>query len=80
MEIEEILERAAEEIRSLRRANEVLAAKVDTMNLFALVLRTSPSYQGQGEGEDIAWRIDQVLSDLKANDKDFKEVGDGQGA
>jgi len=63
-DIKNLLLNAQHEILGLRRRNEVLQAKVDTMDLFALVLRTSPSYQSVGMGEDVAWLIDKEIQEI----------------
>lgn len=57
------IKEAAEEIRWLRRQNELLAAKVDTMELFALTLRTRPDYQPQPMAVDIAHELDRIIRD-----------------
>ena len=57
----ETLKTAVEEIRWLRHQNELLAAKVDTMELFALVLRTRPEYAPRGEGVDIAHELERII-------------------
>lgn len=54
-----LLLQAAAEIRQLRRVNEILQAKVDTMDLFAMVLVTQPTRQSIGMGEDIAWKLER---------------------
>ena len=61
-EIDRLLLDAMLEIRNLRRQNEILWAKVDTMNLFATVLRTQPFYDPQGASVDVAWEIERHLS------------------
>lgn len=64
--MEDLLLTAAAEIRELRRRNELLAAKVDVMDLFRCVLFTQPSLTSYGESEDIAWKLDQKVEELKA--------------
>lgn len=54
---------AVSEIRELRRRNEILTAKVEVMDLFALVLHTSPAFRGMGMSEDIAWKIERLVED-----------------
>ena len=63
--IEGVLSAAVVEIRTLRRRNEILQAKVDTMELFALVFTSQPNYGVQGDAEDIAYAIDTLIIDLK---------------
>lgn len=60
-ETERLLRMAALEIKQLRRANEVLGAKVEMIDLFAMVLHTKPAYQGGGMSEDIVWAIERKL-------------------
>lgn len=52
---------AAEEIRQLRRDNEILGAKVEVMELFGLVFRTQPNYGGRVMSEDVVWKIERTL-------------------
>lgn len=63
-EMESLLIQAREEIRRLRRENEILHAKVSTMELFATVLNTEPWSPRQGMGEDIAWKLDKKATEL----------------
>lgn len=63
-DIKNLLLHAQHEILDLRRRNEVLQAKVDTMDLFALVLRTTPQYLSVGMGEDVAWLIDKEVQEI----------------
>lgn len=65
------LAQAAAEIRGLRRANEVLQAKVDTMDLMAaMVFSTPPGRPSVGKGEDIAWKLDQEIAKIDAKPGD----------
>jgi hypothetical protein len=57
---------AREEILRLRRENEILRAKVDTMDLFALVLNTKPAYFGHAMSEDVAWKLDKEIQRIHA--------------
>jgi hypothetical protein len=63
--VKHLLQQAKEEILQLRRQNEVLSAKVETMELFALVLRTQPSYTGMTMGEDIAWMLAREIQRIE---------------
>jgi hypothetical protein len=56
-----LLAQAAEEISRLRRQNELLAARVEVMDLFACVLHTRPASQSQGYAEDLVWKIRTAL-------------------
>ena len=62
--LNDLLAKARDEIRSLRRANEVLSAKVEVMDLFACVLHTTPATRGHGEGEDVAWALQTKIDEL----------------
>jgi hypothetical protein len=59
---------AVEEIRSLRRRNEILEAKVEVMNLFGVVFHTQPTYPTQGMGEDAAWLLEREIERANAPD------------
>ena len=56
-----MLRDAINEIQGLRRTNEILQAKVDTMDLMALFLRTEPRYPSQGMTQDIAWILEREI-------------------
>ena len=64
-ELENLLLQAQAEIRSLRRANEVLGAKVETMDKMHAMLMAKPQLLVQGMSEDIAWSIQEMLDKLK---------------
>lgn len=66
------LTQAAHEIRSLRRTNEVLAAKVEVMDLFAAVLFAQAPRNSQGYGEDVAWKLEKLAEALRAPITDSK--------
>lgn len=61
-----LLLKAKEEITALRRLNDILAAKVETMELFATVLHTKPAFRSSAASEDICWEINNYLRDLDA--------------
>jgi len=61
----DLLQQAAAEIRRLRRENEVLGAKVDTMELLGEFVRAHPYLRGSiGMGEDIAWLLDRRIEEM----------------
>ena len=68
--MKELLLRAKVEIEDLRQRNESLAAKVEVMDLFACVLHTEPARRSVGEGEDIAWLLQQKWNELDAQEID----------
>jgi hypothetical protein len=63
-----LLLNAKQEIEYLRRDNEVLRAKVETMDLFALVLRTEPKFRMQGGSPDVAWELGEHIKKIEAKD------------
>lgn len=71
--IEDMLKCAAEEIRSLRRRNELLQAKVDMIALFEMVLHTKPAEPTQSTGIDYAWAADNLALNLSA-EREHKEL------
>jgi hypothetical protein len=64
-----LLNNAMYEIRDLRRRNEILSAKVEVMDLFALVLNTSPARQSIGMSEDVAWALQKKIDELNKEDE-----------
>lgn len=60
-----LLEQARDEILHLRRDNEILRAKVEVMDLFACVLHTTAAGRSQGMAEDVAWRLQQKITELE---------------
>lgn len=63
-----LLNEAREEIERLRRHNEILSAKVEMIDLFAVVLHTRPEYPSRGMAEDVAWKIRKRVAQLEAPD------------
>ena len=75
-----LLLEAVVEVRSLRRENEILRAKVEVMDLFACVLHTSPALKSQGMAPDVAWAMQNKIDDLtveenRPSDKPPAEAG-----
>lgn len=64
-EMSALLLQAHTEIVNLRRANELLRARVDTMDLFATVLFTQPYQVSQGMAEDVAWKLRKAMTALE---------------
>lgn len=60
-----ILAQAAEKVRQLRRHNEILGAKAETMEMLSAFLFSQPPRSSMGTEEDIAWRIDKHLQETK---------------
>ncbi len=59
--MKELLQEAHEEILHLRRQNQILAAKVEMIDLFACVLHTRPATLVKSMGEDVAWKLQQKI-------------------
>lgn len=70
----DLIEEAMEEIRTLRRRVEILQGKVDTMDLFALVLTTIPRDKGLGESVDMLWKLQVALDQEKLRRPSVQEV------
>jgi hypothetical protein len=56
-----LLEEARHEIVSLRRANQVLGAKMEVVELFGRIFEAQAPRRGYGESIDVAWKIEQEL-------------------
>jgi hypothetical protein len=65
----QLLEDARQEIDQLRRRNEVLQAKVDTMHLFEMVLHTKPAIHTVGMAEDVAWKLQREIDRLDEEER-----------
>jgi hypothetical protein len=59
----QLLAEAIDEIRDLRRRNELLSAKVEMIDLFAMVLHTTPAHRSQGASVDIAWKLQKAIDE-----------------
>jgi hypothetical protein len=55
---------AKHEILELRRRNEVLSAKVETMELFDRAISAQVSIRPLRYSEDFVWRIEKRLNEL----------------
>ena len=64
----QMMERCAEEIRTLRRINAELAPKADAYDALRQVLNLLPQ-PSQGYGEDLVWRLEKDIADIKAADQ-----------
>jgi len=61
LDIKHLLMQAKQEIESLRRHNEILAARNDVVEIFAMAVDPGRRHRSIGMGEDIAWRIAERL-------------------
>ena len=64
-ETKQCLAQAMYKVRDLRRQNEILGAKVQTMDTLAAFLFAQPPNHSMGAEEDIAWRIEKLLASQK---------------
>jgi hypothetical protein len=62
--MKDLLTSAMHEILQLRRQNEILAAKVEVMDLFACVLNSEPARRSQGMAVDVAWVLQKQIDEL----------------
>jgi hypothetical protein len=60
-----LLRKAVLEIRELRRTNEVLQAKVDTMQLMSQMLHARAPEHGMMYKEDVVWEIEKKIAFLE---------------
>lgn len=61
MEELEMLREAANEIRSLRRQNELMSARLDVFDSMMAVLHTPIAIKSQGASPDLVWKIEKYL-------------------
>lgn len=80
IEMKRAMGMAVEQIRRLRHENEVLRAKVETMELLAGFLHAQmPSLRGGGMEEDAAWLLQRELEKMEKADQPEKEAGQPAG-
>lgn len=61
-ETRNLLERASEEISSLRRQNEKLSIRIEAIDDMLMVLHSKPAAKSQqGMAPDIVWEIDKAV-------------------
>lgn len=60
-DLEHSMRMAVAEIESLRRRNEVLQAKIDTVDSLLLLFHTKPAYPSGGMGTDPVWLLREEL-------------------
>lgn len=58
---QELLQRAATEIQSLRRQNEIINARLSTFDSIMQVLHAQLPSQNMGMSEDLVWEINKHL-------------------
>lgn len=74
-EIIRMLNQLADEVRGLRRHNEVLSAQVDVVEVFRAALLGPP--RNGGMAEDIAWRAGKMVEALDALDLKVSRPAEG---
>lgn len=62
---QKLFQSALDEIGALRRQNELLAAKVETMDLLGCLLNSSPARTGGGMAPDVAYALRIKIEELK---------------
>lgn len=68
-DLEDTLRRGANEIHRLRHQNEILSAKVETMELLAGFLQATLPSRPMGASPDIAWAMLRAADTLAAEAK-----------
>ncbi len=57
-----MLSEAANEIRSLRRQNELMSARLEVFDSMMTVLHTPIAVKSQGMSPDLVWKIEKFLN------------------
>jgi hypothetical protein len=60
-----LLEEAVSEIRSLRKQNELMNARLEVFDSMMAILHTTPAYKSQGMSPDLAYRIEKFIESRK---------------
>lgn len=60
----QMMERASDEIKSLRRRIDVLAPKAEAYDSMTTLIGLLPR-RSHGEGQDVAWMLDKRIGELK---------------
>ena len=62
-ETKNVLLQAKHEILSLRQSNSIMGAKLDGIDIAMQLLNATPQrHNSIGMGEDVAWRIDGLIT------------------
>lgn len=59
-----LLLQAKDEIIQLRRTNEILRAKVDTLELMGLIFKTQPNHGENWASVDVAWLLQKEVDKI----------------
>lgn len=65
----ELLIDAESTILQMRRELEILRARVEMIDLFAMVLHTQPASRSQGMSPDVAWALRKEIDKIDAAEK-----------
>lgn len=57
----QMLREAANEIKNLRRQNELMSARLDVFDSMMAVLHTPIATKSQGMSPDLVWKIEKYL-------------------
>jgi hypothetical protein len=68
----DMMERASAEIKSLRRQIDILAPKAEAYDNMTALIGFLPR-RAQGMSEDLAWRLDKRIDELKAASEESSE-------
>lgn len=74
-ELRRLLEAAGDEIRTLRRSNEVMSGQLDIVFIFDRAIRASFTTPSQGYAEDVAWKLDKAAMEI-ATESDKNPKGE----
>ena len=59
-----LLTEARDEIRMLRRSNEIMGAQLEIVQIFDRAISATVTYPTQGYGEDVAHKLDKAAADI----------------
>lgn len=71
--LKDTMKEAAEEIRDLRRVNDILQAKMDMVEFFRTVLYTKPFSPSMGMREDPLSKLENAILDLIEEEREGKK-------
>lgn len=63
-ETQELLQRASNEIKSLRNQLQIANARLTVFDDMMMLLRTPPIYPSMGMSPDISWEIEEHITRL----------------
>lgn len=58
---QQLLQSAANEIRSLREQNKSMGSRLEVFDNLMLLFKTEPSFPRMGMGEDLVYKIEKTL-------------------